>query len=317
MNNNKDAYLLVIGASVVDIFGFSTTKYLPYNSTPGKIKFSYGGVCRNIAENMARTGVKTKFISILGDDENGYNMMEHSKKIGYDMSESLIVEGRSTPTYLAILNEEGEMVSAISDMKIINEMDIGFINKKSELIKNAEFVFVDADNPKILEYLLKNFSETTRFILDPVSAAKAEKIKHLIKYFHTVKPNRHEAEILVGFPIIDDNDLIKACDYFLGLGVKKVFISLDSEGIFYSDGKVYGKTKANDVYVKNVTGAGDAFVAGVGYGYYNNMSIDEVVKFAITMSTITISHTDTIHPEMNLELVKKEYNEIIWSETKF
>ena len=111
-----------------------------------------------------------------------------------------------------------------------------------------------------------------------------------------MKPNRHEAEILAGFPITDIDDLIKASNYFLGLGIKKVFISLDADGIFYNDGVSCGKIKATEVDVKNVTGAGDSFVAGLGYGYMNKMPIEDIVKFAITMSNITISHEETIHP---------------------
>ena len=56
MNLRKEPYLLVFGASVVDVFGFSNTSYRAYNSTPGHVKISFGGVCRNIAENMARIG---------------------------------------------------------------------------------------------------------------------------------------------------------------------------------------------------------------------------------------------------------------------
>ena len=55
---------------------------------------------------MARVGVNTKFISILGNDETGNRMMEHSKIMNYDMSESLIVKGGNTPTYMAILDEQ-------------------------------------------------------------------------------------------------------------------------------------------------------------------------------------------------------------------
>lgn len=43
----------------------------------------------------------------------------------------------------------------------------------------------------------------------------------MIKDFHTIKPNRHEAEILAGFPIKDTEDLIRASNYFLSLGIKK------------------------------------------------------------------------------------------------
>ena len=287
----------------MDIFGFSTSNYRAYNSTPGKIKMSFGGVCRNIAENSARIGINTKFLSVLGDDECGKSILEHSREIGYNMEDSMIIKGASTPTYLAILDENGEMVSAISDMKSLNAMTEEFIDSKKELIKNAKYVVVDSDNPKILSYILKNFSKETNFILDPVSAEKATWVKDMIKDFHTIKPNRHEAEILAGFPIKDTEDLIRASNYFLSLGIKKVYISLDSEGIFYNDGEKCGKVKALDVIVKNVTGAGDSFVAGIGHGYMNKLDEVDIVKFSMAMSIITIADEATIHPQMCLNKV--------------
>ena len=194
MTENRQPYALVFGVSVFDICGFTDRNYRCNDSNPGKVKTSFGGVCRNIAECMARVGVNTKFISILGDDETGNRMIEHSKIMNYDMSESLIVKGGYTPTYMAILDEQGEMVSAVVDMKIIDMFTTDFIDSKSEIIKNAEYMILDSDRPDIVEYLIKTFSENTKFILDPVSAAKAKNIKHLIKYFHTIKPNRYEAE---------------------------------------------------------------------------------------------------------------------------
>ncbi|WP_294344669.1 carbohydrate kinase family protein [uncultured Clostridium sp.] len=314
MNMYEEKYVVVLGASVVDIFGFCSCKYKQYDSIPGNIKMSFGGVSRNIAENMARMGINTKFISILGDDEMGKSILEHSKKIGYDMSDSLILKDSSTPTYLAILNDEGEMVSAIADMKSIDKLNADFIDSKDEVIKNAEYVFLDADNPEILEYILKKYQGDTKFVLDPISASKAEKVKHLIKYFHTIKPNRHEAEVLCGFSINNYEDLKRAGEYFISLGIKNVFISLDCDGIYYVSTCESGKIKAENVEVKNVTGAGDAFVAGIGYGYINNLKIKEIVKISITMSSITISHEDTIHPFMNLEYVLNSIGNYSWVE---
>ena len=313
----KNDYLLVLGASIMDIFGFSTSNYRAYNSTPGKIKMSFGGVCRNIAENSARIGINTKFLSVLGDDECGKSILEHSREIGYNMEDSMIIKGASTPTYLAILDENGEMVSAISDMKSLNAMTEEFIDSKKELIKNAKYVVVDSDNPKILSYILKNFSKETNFILDPVSAEKATWVKDMIKDFHTIKPNRHEAEILAGFPIKDTEDLIRASNYFLSLGIKKVYISLDSEGIFYNDGEKCGKVKALDVIVKNVTGAGDSFVAGIGHGYMNKLDEVDIVKFSMAMSIITIADEATIHPQMCLNKVLEDIDKIKWIEETY
>ena len=313
----KNDYLLVLGASIMDIFGFRPSNYREYNSTPGKIKMSFGGVCRNIAENSARIGINTKFLSVLGDDECGKSILEHSREIGYNMEDSMIIKGASTPTYLAILDENGEMVSAISDMKSLNAMTEEFIDSKKELIKNAKYVVVDSDNPKILSYILKNFSKETNFILDPVSAEKATWVKDMIKDFHTIKPNRHEAEILAGFPIKDTEDLIRASNYFLSLGIKKVYISLDSEGIFYNDGEKCGKVKALDVIVKNVTGAGDSFVAGIGHGYMNKLDEVDIVKFSMAMSIITIADEATIHPQMCLNKVLEEIDKIKWIEETY
>ena len=315
MMENRQPYALVFGVSVFDICGFTDNNYRSNDSNPGKVRTSFGGVCRNIAECMARVGVNTKFISVLGDDEAGLRMMDHSKVMYYDMSESLIVKGERTPTYMAILDEQGEMVSAVVDMKIIDAFTTDFIDSKADIIKNSEYMILDSDRPDIVEYIIKTFSGDTKFILDPVSAAKAELVKHLIKYFHTIKPNRYEAEIMCGFKIHNDEDLRKAGKYFKDLGIENVFITLDEDGIYYNNGEREGKLKANDAKVVNVTGAGDSFVAGIASGYMNNIDIVDTVKYAISMSTITISTEETIHPDMCNELVKEYMNKINWTQT--
>lgn len=314
---NGQRYALVFGVSVFDICGFTDTNYRCNDSNPGKVKTSFGGVCRNIAESMARVGVNTKFISILGDDETGNRMLEHSKLMNYDMSDSLIIEGGNTPTYMAILNEKGEMVSAVVDMKIIDKFTTDFIDAKKDIIKQSEYMILDADRPDIVEYILKEFKGNTKFILDPVSAAKAKHVKHLIKYFNTIKPNRYEAEIMCGFEIKTEDDLRAAGKYFIDQGIENVFITLDEDGIYYNNGIEEGKIKANNVKVVNVTGAGDSFVAGIAHGYMKDINLVDTLKFAIAMSTITISTEETIHPDMCHTLVREYVDHINWTHTEF
>lgn len=315
MINKKEPYILVLGASVYDIFGFTYKNYKAHDSNPGCVKVSFGGVCRNIAENMAKLGINTKLISIVGDDEKGKSILKHAEMVGLDMTDSLILPGESTPTYMAILNEHGEMESAIVDMNITDKITEEFIDSKAEIIKNAEYMVLDSDNPAILEYILTKYEGCTKFILDPVSAAKVQKVKHLINRFHTIKPNRHEAECLCGFKVENHDDVKRAGRYFLDLGVKHVFISLDAEGMYYNDGVDEGVIKAPDVQVVNVTGAGDSCVAGLGYGYMNKLSIKDTLKYAIAMSVVTISHEDTIYPEMCCDVVEQYLNEIEWIES--
>ena len=314
--NDNNPYILVLGASIVDIFGFCGRSYAQRDSIPGHIKISFGGVCRNIAENLARVGVNTQFISTLGDDENGKSILEHSKKFGYNMENSLFLEGESTPTYLAILNHQGEMESAVVDMESLNKMDETFVDEKHEVFENAEYTIVDSDNPALLEYILKKYQGKSKFILDPVSAKKAKKIGHLIKYFHTIKPNRFETEALCGFKIETNDDLKKAGRFFIEQGVKNVFISLDADGIYYitSEGEEGTLACCEAIEVKNVTGAGDSFVAGIGYGYMNNLNIKDTLKYSVAMSIITITHEETINPKISHELVEDLVNRTKWRE---
>lgn len=310
-------YVLVLGVSVYDIFGFTDSKYRDKDSNPGRVCVSFGGVCRNIAENMARVGVNTKFITIVGDDEKGKSLLEDAKTKNMDVSDALVVKGGSTPTYMAILDECGELRSAIVDMKITDQMSEEFIDSKAEIIENAEYMVLDVDNPKILEYILTKFDGKTKFIVDSVSASKVLCVKHLIKNLHTFKPNRHEAEVLCGFSIKTKEDVRKAGSYFKKLGIQNVLISLDADGIYYNNEEGEGIIKAANTPVVNVTGAGDSCVAGLVHGYTNQLDIKETVKYAIAMSAITISHEQTIHPNMGVELVQQYMNTLEWCEVEF
>lgn len=312
--NKENPYILVMGASIVDIIGLCKKEYTQRDSIPGRIKMSLGGVCRNIAENLGRVNVNTEFISILGNDQYGHSILRNSEEQGYSMKHSSMIDGGYTPTYMAILNEHGEMESAIVDMECLDKFDEEFVDSKKDVIENSEYTVIGADNPELMEYMLKKYSDKTKFILDPVSANKAKTVKHLIKYFHTIKPNRLETEMMCGFKIESDEDLRKAGDYFLSLGVKNVFISLDADGIYYRNADEEGKIKTGPVEVKNVTGAGDSLVAGLGYGYMNNLSLKDTVKYAIAMSVITINHEETINPLMSEEYVNEYMKDMTWIE---
>ena len=70
---------------------------------------------------------------------------------------------------------------------------------------------------------------------DPVSTAKAEKLRPVLGKLHTLKPNRLEAELLSGVAITDDASLHRAADALLSTGLHRVFISLGAVGVFAAD----------------------------------------------------------------------------------
>ncbi len=60
-------YALVIGGANIDFVGIPDNKLIWHDKNPGKIKMSLGGVGRNIAENLAKLGVHTKLLALVGD----------------------------------------------------------------------------------------------------------------------------------------------------------------------------------------------------------------------------------------------------------
>ena len=306
----EDDYICVLGGTNIDIIGLPSKELLSSDSNPGRIKIALGGVGRNIAENLVHLGVPTKLISAVGDDLYGKKIIEHADRIGLDVKNTLVLAQMPTSTYLAILDQNGDMQVAISQMDIIEQISIEFIQTKRQVIENAKICVIDTNIPQeVIHYVLDNF-KNTKFFLDTVSSAKAYKVKDKIGAFHTIKPNKLEAELLSDLKIERDQDLIRAAEYFLAQGVKRVFITLGSKGVFYHDGIRHKLIPNPQVKVVNATGAGDAFVAALAFCDFRDYDIEESVRFAMATSILALSHEETINPNISRENVNNKMKEL-------
>lgn len=303
-------YVTVIGGVNMDIHGFPKSKLIPGDSNIGTVKMSLGGVGRNIAENLVRLGMETKLIGVLGDDIYGSKILEESSLIGLDTRDCLILKGESTSTYLAVIDETHDMSVAISSMDIYERMTVDFIKDKKHVIDNSELVVLDTNIPvDVIEYLSNNH-RSTDFFLDTVSTAKAKKVKHLIGNIHTLKSNKIEIESITGIEINNEQSLKRNCEYLMNKGVKKVFITLGKNGVFYCDNTTMNHIKAVNVKPVNTTGAGDAFMAALVYCYLNNININESAKLATAASVVALSHENTINPNMSKENIYLKMKEL-------
>lgn len=61
-------YVVIIGSANIDVAGYSHESLNYADSNPGKIKFTPGGVGRNIAQNLALLGNKAWLLSAVGSD---------------------------------------------------------------------------------------------------------------------------------------------------------------------------------------------------------------------------------------------------------
>ncbi len=298
-------HVSVIGGANVDIVGSPYEDLRRADSNPGDVNVSVGGVGRNIAENLAKLGNHTKMFTVVGEDVHGDKIISESEASGIDMSHVKKVLDQGTGTYLAVLNRENDMEIAIASMNIFQKLDKKYIEENKHIISKSEVIVFDTNlEEEVLHYAVQLFKDNILF-LDTVSHTKALRAKKVLGYFHTIKPNKIEAEALSGMKISGESDLQKAAKYFHELGVINVFITLGEEGVFYSDGKDSGVMKAKKIVPKNATGAGDAFQAALVHAELNNMKIERKVRFSMAASILAMSSYTTINPDMSVENIEE------------
>ena len=304
----ESPYAVVIGGSNMDIQGFPSRPLISGDSNPGLVKTSCGGVGRNIAENMARLGADVKLLTVVGNDSNGQQLIGESSRAGIDMSDILILQDKATSSYLSILNDNGDLSLALSDMGIMESFTVSYIQSRHRQLSNASVIVVDANIPEdVIRYICRTYRDIPIFA-DPVSSSKASRLSDCLPCINTIKPNAMEAQVLTGLIIENENDLEKAARILLKRGVKNVVISRNDRGIFYlsEDSAV---TLPNPSRLPgppvNATGAGDAFLAGLAWSVLNNDPIALGLQKALAASGLTICHENTINPNISAEKIEQ------------
>ena len=303
-------YVCVVGGANNDLQGFPNGIFKPCDSNPGFIKVSAGGVGRNISENLERMGCRTKLITAIGDDLYGNKIRLEAESTNIDMSDTFVIKGQSTSTYMCILDQDGEMVAAISQMDIYNHLTVDMIKTKKSVIENSRVCVLDTNlREDVINYILNNCRKVD-FFVDTVSTTKAMKIKKNIGRFHTLKLNKIEAEMLSDIRINGLEDLPKVVQFFLSKGVSQVFITLGKEGVYYSDGKIMNHLPQPEIKLVNATGAGDAYMAALVFSYLEGYEINFSAKFATAAAILALSHENTINPNINLDAINDKMEEL-------
>lgn len=303
---NEDDYVCVVGATNIDLHG-SVDKLNLHDSNIGDITTSKGGVGRNIAENLGLLGHNVKLVTLIGTDLTGKEVVKETAKSGVDISNVIEKEG-NTGTYLSI-GVDDNMYTAINDMKINDKLEISDIERLSGLLHKANYIVLDTNFSKeVLDYIATKF-KNKKLILDPVSTVKAEKVIDTIGNYYAIKPNIMEAEVLTGIKYKNEKDLSLICEVLHDKGVKNIFITLGPEGTYYSSLNGNGYVQGKKVEVKNVTGAGDAYVAGIVTGFELGYSIRSIAKIAQNAASIAIQSEETINKEMRRNVILEGINE--------
>jgi pseudouridine kinase len=297
-------YVCVIGGVNIDISGTPYSILNPNDSNPGKVTTSMGGVARNIAENLSRIGVSVEFISVFGDDSYAKEIESSCKELNISLQYSEEIENKRTSIYLCINDDSGEMQLAISNMDIYKYLTPEFLSKRLDIINNSRACVLDTNIPKdSIEYLVDNVK--VPIFIDTVSIKKTEKLMDCLYNVYSLKPNIREAEILSGTKINGKDDLSNAANIILNKGVKKLYISLGADGVYYNDGINEGILPSITDEIINTTGAGDSFLAGVIWASLNGYDIKECAKAGLSASYICVKSYRTVSEDMSEENIKK------------
>lgn len=298
-------YVAGIGAANLDINGRSINPVVLRDSNPGVLSSSAGGVTRNILENLSRMGVKTELMSAIGHDAFGERIIESCKSAGIGTEHVLRIKDHLSSTYISVLDDSGDMLIGMSDMRILKNIPDKYIEANISLIQNAVAIVLDGClMPKTIDAILSAAGKTPVFA-DPVSTAYAKTIQQFCPRLYLVKPNLMELEILSGMSVESDTDIRMAADRLIDGGTRAVAVSLGKRGCYYCDAEgtsMFRALKPVDA-MQNATGAGDAFMAGLIKGHMDRLDKAGMLDRALAAGIAATLSSSTINPGMSEELI--------------
>jgi pseudouridine kinase len=275
----------------------------PGRSNPGRIRCGWGGVARNIAENLVRLGAEVHLVTAVGDDEWGHALLEDLKTLGIDTEASIVVPDRSTSSYVALYHMDRRLWLAFDDMAIMHEITPGHLDRLRGLIKEVDMICIDANlSARALKTL---FRLATRYDVpvcaDPTASLLAYRLHPYLPEITVITPDKDEAEALLGEPMDSDEAISNGVRRLVQLGVHLAIITLGVDGLFYATSEESGRIPASPLEIVDPVGAGDALTAAVAYGLLEDVSPEEAVRLGMAAAAQTLLCRETVCPTLSLE----------------
>lgn len=293
----EDKTVIVIGAVNVDICGRPDNTPRLYDSNIGSVSIGVGGVGRNIAHNLRLLGVKVKFLAAIGDDASGATVLQSCTALGMDMHLSRRIKGGKTSSYLYVSDEKGDMLIGICDTDIAKHITPEYLSGCIDELNAADALVIDGNlTEETLAWIAENISAP--LYADPVSTAKAERLKPVLHRLCAFKPNELEAMSMTGTESAE-----AAADALLSMGVKRVFVSLGADGVLAAEGDEKIKLPCEKHSLVNATGCGDAASAAVIWADINGLSLASCAKAAMKAAALAIECEETVNPKLRKELI--------------
>lgn len=293
--------IVVIGAVFVDIKGYPKANYIPGGRNAGKVEQIYGGVSRNVTEDIANCELRPTYISLVDDTPTGEDVIRqlsnHKVNTKYIRR---VPDGMGT--WLAVFNNDGDVVASIS--KRPDLMPILSILEESgdEIFENADSIVLEVDIDKAI---FKKTLALAEKYHKPVFGVVANmsiglERRDFLKQLSAFVCNKQEAGLLFCMDFSENTpeemvDIVS--EKVIQAQIPKLIVTMGAEGAVYADmNGDKGLCPARQVEVKDTTGAGDSFCAGVAVGLTYGKGLAQACQIGTHLAASVIATLENVCP---------------------
>jgi pseudouridine kinase len=298
--------IVCIGGAVLDRKYHAKRPLIFETSNPVNSHRSFGGVARNVAENLARLGVDIGFVSIVGDDETGRALLRHLSDLGADVSQVVTTSERPTAEYAAILGMESELVLGIADMDVFDLFSPAHLDRLWPHVASCAWVFMDCNMPAaIIEALLQRKAGARfKLAVDTVSTPKAARLPKDLSGIDLLFTNVDEANTLLGLSGDARLQPAQAAGALQEAGVGEVIVTMGAQG--YAVSTATGTQVMSPVAAQpiDVTGAGDAMIAGTLYRLVAGEALPLAARTGALLASLTTESKASVHPDLSARFLQ-------------
>jgi pseudouridine kinase len=285
-------WVVVVGGTNMDVVARTSAPLVPATSNPGHTRISPGGVGRNIAACLGLLGAPVRLVSAVGDDAFGEEALRVTAACGADVGAVRRVPG-ATGTYTAVLDDRGELVAAVSDMAVVDALELDTVH-----LTDAALVVVDGNlaHDQAARVVAAAAAADVPVAFEPVSVAKAARLADLVRDLFLVTPNADEAAALTGRPAADWRASVGDLH---DRGVEHVWLRHGAEGSWMcSRGAEPVHLPAVTATVVDVTGAGDAMLAAWVAAWLRGADPVAAARDGHLAAAATIESPHTVRPDL-------------------
>lgn len=293
--------MVVVGAVFVDVKGFPEDNYIPTGRNAGRVEFVHGGVGRNVAEDIANVELRPRFVSLVDDNAEGEAVLKklrnHKVNTDYVLS---VPDGMGM--WLAVFDNSGDLAGSISKRPDPSALVQLMEEKGDEIFADADSIVVEIDLDKeVVKQVFKYAEKYHKKVYAVVANMSiASQRRDFLQSTDCFVCNVLEAGILfvTDFSQLSPEELCEELSRrVISARIPAVVVTMGSKGSVYADMQGNkGVCPAETVQVRDTTGAGDAFCAGVAMGLTYGKTMPEALEIGTRLAASVITVSENVCP---------------------